>query len=486
MNSRLLIIDDEESIRDTLEMLLTPEGYQIHLASHGQEGLEKAEELMPDLILLDVMMPGMDGYEVCSRLRANPKLAEVPIIMITALDDRDSRLRGLEVGADDFLSKPLDRMELRYRTRTITRLNRYRRLLTERSRFEWAIEQFDDGFLLLNEYETILYANSAARLYLNIFKDSELSELNFSQRIKQFYKLEPASAWENWPAPNLAQSPRYLVRPDNNQESSLWLQVNVLEFASENMKEQLVHLRDVSDQMRLQRQMWSFQMMVSHKLRTPLNALTVLPLLTEKNKMLFDEQAQSLLDIVQQAASRLQEQILEILQYVDASHLLKLDNLFNLSEFSDLVTVIKEELELHDQVTWFMDNRLAEKILPLSKQGLELVLRELLSNAKKFHPQQSPQIDISMKPINGDQISLIVADNGQHLPNEVIPKVWIPYYQHEKTFSGEIKGMGLGLSMIARLVWGSGGHCHLHNREDQPGIQVELILPLSTEALNPS
>jgi diguanylate cyclase (GGDEF)-like protein len=80
-------------------------------------------------MLLDVMMPDMDGFEVCTRLRANPRLAELPVVMVTALDDRESRLRGLEVGADDFMSKPFDRAELRARIRTITRLNRYRRLV---------------------------------------------------------------------------------------------------------------------------------------------------------------------------------------------------------------------------------------------------------------------------------------------------------------------------------------------------------------------
>jgi DNA-binding response OmpR family regulator len=74
------------------------------------------------------MMPGMDGYEVCRRLRADARLAEVPVIMVTALDDQASRLAGLEAGADDFITKPFNRAELRARVRTIARLNRYRRL----------------------------------------------------------------------------------------------------------------------------------------------------------------------------------------------------------------------------------------------------------------------------------------------------------------------------------------------------------------------
>lgn len=476
-NTRLLIIDDDELVRERLETLFAPEGYQLAFATNAQEALQKAEKFMPDIILLDVMMPDMDGFELCEHLRATPKLAEVPIIILTALDDRDSRLRGLEAGADDFITKPPDKIELRARIRTISRLNRYRRLLTERSRFEWAIEQLDDGFLLLSNGDEIRYMNSAARLYLGIVKDSDISE-GFLQRINK-YKREPAQAWENWPALH-TQSQRYLVRPETSQEPPLWLQVNVLEFISDNVNEQLVHLCNVSDKILLQRQMWSFQMMVAHKLRTPLNAFSILQML-EHNKNDFSSRAQEWLEILQVALDRLQNQVMDVVQYAETSHLLKLNTTFSLSEFPNLLTTIQKELKLKT-VKLSIDDSLQEKALVLSTEGLELVLRELLSNAKKFHPQQSPQIKVSIKPADADTktIVLSVSDNGQHLPNDVLTQVWTPYYQHEKCFSGEIQGMGLGLAMVARLIWGSGGDCRLYNCEDQLGVRVELILPLST------
>lgn len=127
--STILIVDDEIVSRYTVEALLSSEGYELVFAESGEEALEKAVELVPDLMLLDVMMPGMNGFEVCQLLRANPRLAELPVVMVTALDDRESRIKGIEAGADDFMSKPFDRAELRARIRTITRLNRYRRLV---------------------------------------------------------------------------------------------------------------------------------------------------------------------------------------------------------------------------------------------------------------------------------------------------------------------------------------------------------------------
>ncbi len=130
-NSLVLIVDDTRIGRQALEGLLTNQGYRLVCANDGIDALEKAAVLIPDLILLDVMMPRLDGFEVCRRLRVDPILGEVPIILVTALDDKESRLQGIEAGADDFITKPFDRTELRARVKTITRLNRYRKLRDE-------------------------------------------------------------------------------------------------------------------------------------------------------------------------------------------------------------------------------------------------------------------------------------------------------------------------------------------------------------------
>lgn len=125
----ILIVDDLAANRETLRELLDPQAYRLIEAADGPTALQLAAESPPDLVLLDVMMPGMDGFEVCRRLRADVSLNEVPVILITALEDQNSRLTGLEAGADDFITKPYNRAELRARVRTITRLNRYRRLV---------------------------------------------------------------------------------------------------------------------------------------------------------------------------------------------------------------------------------------------------------------------------------------------------------------------------------------------------------------------
>jgi signal transduction histidine kinase len=142
--SILLIIDDDPVAHETLTALLTKSGYVLEHAASGPEGIRKAIAKCPEVILLDVMMPGMDGFEACRRLRSNSRLAEVPIIMVTALEDRTSKLSGFEAGADDFLSKPFDGLELDLRLRTLKRVARYRQLLDERKKLDEVHQQLKE------------------------------------------------------------------------------------------------------------------------------------------------------------------------------------------------------------------------------------------------------------------------------------------------------------------------------------------------------
>ncbi len=133
---RILIVDDEPVARITLEALLEQEPYELHFATNGVEGLALAASILPDVVLLDVMMPNLSGFEVCQVIRSTEALGEVPIVLITALDDRASKLAGFNAGADDFVSKPFDGMELLARLRGLTRLNRYRRIADQRRALE--------------------------------------------------------------------------------------------------------------------------------------------------------------------------------------------------------------------------------------------------------------------------------------------------------------------------------------------------------------
>ena len=186
MSSTVLIVDDEYSGRQTLESILDGEGYNIEMAENGLEAIEKAKQLLPDVILLDVMMPGMTGFEVCQYIRNDPLVAEIPIIILTALDDRDSLLNALKAGADDFISKPFDRFELRARLLGITRLNRYHKLVKERTslveannQLLFAYEATIEGWshaMDLRDKETEGHSRRVTELTLQLAKEFGMSD----------------------------------------------------------------------------------------------------------------------------------------------------------------------------------------------------------------------------------------------------------------------------------------------------------------------
>ena len=140
--SKLLIADDNLQNCELLEAYLADEDYQISMAYDGRQTLDKVAESAPDLILLDIMMPKVSGYEVCQRLKHDPATQSIPILMVTALNEPGDIEKAVEAGCDDFLTKPVNRLELKTRVRSLLRV---RHLTNERDRLLAYLSEVESG-----------------------------------------------------------------------------------------------------------------------------------------------------------------------------------------------------------------------------------------------------------------------------------------------------------------------------------------------------
>jgi two-component system cell cycle response regulator len=187
MTARVLVVDDILSNVKLLEAKLTAEYFEVLTASSGEQALTRVAAELPDIVLLDVMMPGMDGFEVCRRIKANPKVAHIPIIMVTALDQPSDRVMGLDAGADDFLTKPVDDFALFARVKSLVRL----KMMTDELRMR---EETGQSMGLTDAAETMVDPDPSGRIL--VVEDRPESVAWFRGALEQKNKLVDVSAFD--------------------------------------------------------------------------------------------------------------------------------------------------------------------------------------------------------------------------------------------------------------------------------------------------
>lgn len=415
----ILVADDELTAQKLIAGILRSQGYHILFARDGVEALAQAGMYVPDLILLDMMMPNMDGLETCRRLRADPLLAEVPILMITAYDDREVRLDGIDAGADDFIVKPFDRDELRLRIRTILRLNRYRKLLLERNqrrqaedelqRYVWHLEAMvsqrtaeleqerdqtraileavGEAVIVSDVNGTITYANPAAerlharaaadlvgRSWLTLLSDEQASRV----RPEVMSCIKTGQSW-------IGEG--VLEQPDGNDLDVAITITPLFDLSSPGELRGVVSVkRNITPLRAAERMKNEFVSNVSHELRTPLSVVT---LLSSSLRSLYDrigdEQRRAMIGDIcvhSQLLSDLISDVLEISR-IDSGRVEHEHHLLDLS------SLVREEVARQQPLAEKKQLRLSDhssESLPVfgNERQVRQIVRNLLNNAIKY------------------------------------------------------------------------------------------------------
>lgn len=503
----VLIVDDQASNRETLRELLAPQNYQIVEAADGPTALRLAAETQPDLILLDVMMPGTDGYEVCRRLRADSRLSAVPVIMLTALDDQASRLAGLEAGADDFITKPFNRAELRARVHTITRLNRYRRLLETQEQ----LRESETRFRQLAEHSAEVFWFATLSPWQIAYVSPAVEKI-WGLPVARFY--EDAHLWEKTIHPEdqptvraafdavlTGAVPRFeaeyrVVQPDG---AIRW----VLDTGTpiRNGDDVIVRVggvaRDITERKEADELMLRAQRLenigmlaagIAHDFNNALAPILMAgPLLRQH---IQDPGGQQILNTVDKCAERgagLVRQLLTFArgaggnsQLMQAGHVLR--EVVDLARATfpksirvrlhipgDLWPVQANPTQFHQIVLNLCVN--ARDAMP---QGGELRL-----TAENRVLDDAAAGGLGAQP--GQYLIIEVRDTGTGIPPEVLARIWEPFF----TTKGEGKGTGLGLSTVQGIIQNHRGLVTVQTRVGH-GTTFTVYLPAAEGSIGGS
>ncbi|MEI7751296.1 MAG: response regulator [Candidatus Omnitrophota bacterium] len=239
----ILCVDDDKRNLELLEALLLPQGYKLKFSESGKDALEQIAMETPDLVLLDVMMPGMSGLEVLEQLRSWEKTRFIPVVLVTSLHGEEDRMKGVEVGCDDFISKPFDKNELRARVRSLLRISFYRRALDEKEKlWHTVIHGISQPLIVCGPDWVITNLNQAAQRYL--MPGTEFKSINFLDFIYEHYTV--SVPWDE--LNDCASAPKkFQIEKKDSERSAIQraeVSLDVFENSSHEIVSIVLTLRD--------------------------------------------------------------------------------------------------------------------------------------------------------------------------------------------------------------------------------------------------
>ena len=495
----ILIVDNEIQNRQLLELMLKPAGYLTLSATTGEEAFVLIAQRAPDLILLDIMMPGVDGYQVARTIKDNPATSSIPIIMVTAHHGRDIRLAGLKAGAEEFLTTPVDQSELLLRVRNLLRLKAYSDLLQNHSalleqqiearteslrasdlRFRQMAENIRDAFFLIGADERqILYMSpayevisgcSCASLRANPRSWSDAIHPDDRERVMhnfadsmvsgQFdheFRIIHADGTRRWvrvrgyPIRDEAGSLRRIagIAVDITARKEAENEIRRLnETLEQRVTERTADLATLNDELR------AFSYSVSHDLRAPLRRIMgFVDLVTRNAPPLLSAENLGHLARISRSAKHMWSLIDDLLAFsrVGRAELRKMD--------VDLNRLVREAMGEFQAET--KERTIEWTIHPLppvraDRALLRMVLVNLISNAVKFTGARADaKIEIGCAPGKGGETVIFVRDNGAGFNPEYTGKLFGVFQRLHS--QAEFEGTGIGLANVQRILLRHGG-----------------------------
>jgi signal transduction histidine kinase len=508
----ILIVDDEPENCKLLEALLLPEGYLTVSVGSGAQALMMVTKQAPDLILLDVMMPDMDGYQVAALLKADPVSSNIPIIMVTALNDRDARIAGLKAGAEEFLSKPVDRAELWLRVRNLLRLKEYgdflrnhnlmleqevmartadlrqstQLQLSEAARQVAILNALPAHIALLDRKGHIISVNDAWR---NFGDTNALLSAGYGLGLDYLQVCDEAQGGSAGDARQAAQGIRAVLRgalPSFSFEYAChspserrWFMLTVTPLASDPLGGVIVMHLDVSvrkqaqqdlqllndgleervqqrtDQLQLANQeLEAFSYSASHDLRTPLSAIDGYSSLLAKDIGAgASERSKHYLSRIRAGVTQMGELIDALLSLAQVSRSRIAWETVDLSAMARAVLAGHCEREPNRRV----DISIAPGLQVTGDHRLiQQVMDNLLGNAWKFSSQAAQaSICLSCSSGSAGEAVYTVQDNGAGFDMAYADKLF-GAFQRLHT-AAEFAGTGIGLATVHRIITRHGG-----------------------------
>jgi PAS domain S-box-containing protein len=517
--ARILIVDDERLNKRLLEVMLVPQGFHILSAASGEEALAMVEQQPPDLILLDIMMPGIDGYEVARKLKSNLATKNIPIIMVTALNDRNARMRGLSAGAEDFLTKPVDHAELCVRVRNLLRLkaygdhyDKYSQVLEGKVKSRTAdlvertkaleeqavvlteqaalLDLAQDAIVVRDMHDRILFWNRGAEVLYGWLSMEALGSNTRELLATEF--TEPAEAIEaqllredHWEGEavhhqrdgtRLIVASRWALQRDADGAPVRILTINMDVTERKEAERALEQSR--ADQLQFKDDFLSH---VSHELRSPLTAIKQFTsillsgLAGELNKEQREYQ-----EIVLKNVRQLQSMIDDLLEVTR----LETGKLTVEPESASIANAVTDTFDTLQGTARAKGVTLSCDLPPdlprayADQTRLRQILILLLDNAIKFTPDGGAVI-IQARALQDDPRLLLieVSDDGCGISPEMAGRVFERLYQTSPATVASRNGLGLGLYICKELVTRQGGSIWVERRP-QKGTTFSFTLPV--------